>query len=1000
MVRRPLHGWMALCGLMLATSMIFAGDPVAPEKNLDELLPRIAATEPTEAINTFATRDGFKVELAAREPEVVDPVDAAFDEDGRLFVCEMRGYPFPEDVAKPIGRVRILTDKDDDGFYESSTILAENLYWPTGIAVWQGGCFVVAAPDIWYLKDTTGDGKADITERVFTGFERDNVQALANNLKWGLDGWIYGASSFNGGNIRRVDDPKAPVVSVRGADFRFDPKTRRFETISGTAQFGNSFDDVYNRFVCSNSNHAVHVVMDSRYLANNRFVSVSTVLESIAKDGAAAPVFRKSQAEPWRLVRTARRAASGQPFAETELHATGFFTSASGITIYRGDAYPLPYRGNLFVGDVGGNLVHRKRMIPQGPTFAAERLEDGVEFLTSTDNWFRPVNFVNAPDGTLYMLDMYRETIEHPWSIPEDIKAHLDLQSGQDRGRIYRLAPPEFKRRVTPKLSAATTEELVELLKHPNAWHRETASRLLIERNDPKTIELVRAFCSRCKEPPRLDQLHALGILRALGALDKSDLLRGMGSIDPIVREQSVRFAEDHLTTKEISESVDKLAGDSDFRVRWQVALTLGFSDSPQRGELLIKLALRDPESLWMRTAALLSSKDVEATMLSNLLRQTDDTLFELTAELMRIVAVKGKASDLAAVGESLASCPWSETRRIRLTAAFADGLVASQSVPKLWESVKNTPASEKLAGILTDARKVAQNHEASPSERTDAVRSLQLSSDDVSDELAVLLDSHEPRELQLATLTVMSRSKKPDVGDRIVKAWPSATPGLRTEMIEVLLSRADRHAALWGAIESGAVAPGQLSTSARQRLLKSADAKATDRAKSLLTAGSANRQGVIQDYRKSLDIKADATAGKKVFERECATCHRLRDKGFDVGPNLVTITNRTPVQLVDHILDPNLEILPTFLEYSVVLNDGRTASGLIASETASSITLKRAEGVTQTIPRDEIDEIKSTGKSLMPEGLEQKITKEEMANLVAYLLQATDTSNITGTRK
>lgn len=997
MQARFLAAFLFSCGILTLVPNLSGEEP---EKQLDELLPRISAKEPAEAIKSFATRDGFVLQLAAHEPTVVDPVDAAFDEDGRLFVCEMRGYPFPEDEAKPIGRIRVLFDQDDDGIYEKSTILADELFWPTGIAVWQGGCFVVAAPDIWYLKDTDDDGIADIREKVFTGFERANVQALANNLKWGLDGWIYGASSSNGGNIRRVDDPKAPVVSVRGSDFRFEPKSRRFEAISGTAQFGNSFDNYYDRFVCSNSNHAVHVAFDSRYLPNNRFVSVSSVLESIAKDGAAAPVFRTSQAEPWRLVRTARRAASGQPFAETELHATGFFTSASGISIYRGDAYPLSYRGNLFVGDVGGNLVHRKKLTPDGPTFIASRVEDGVEFLTSTDNWFRPVNFVNAPDGTLYILDMYRETIEHPWSIPEDIKAHLDLTSGKDRGRIYRLTPPEFKRRATPKLSSLSTEELVQLLGHSNAWHRESAARLLIERNEEKSKSLLRSLLAEKKDGPRLDQLHALGVLNALGLLEPRDLLVGFSSSDPSIREQSVRYAEGLMSDEEMVGAVEKLSEDNNFRVRWQVALSLGFSNSPRRAEYLLKLARNDPKSAWMRTAVLLSSSNVEPSMVKSLLKEKDDSLASLAEELLRIIAVKGNANDIVQAATSLSDSPWSNSRRISLAASFAEGLNQSKSVSKLWQSINTSSVGESLQSLLREAKTIATNHEASAADRTEALRALQLSQDDLTDELAKLLDSHEPREVQLESLHILDRSPRPDVGDWVVKAWNSATPGLRAEMIEILLARPDRHAALWGAIEKGDVLPGQLSSAARQRLLNSAATRGNEKTKTLLTAGTANRQGVIQAYRKGLEVKGNEVAGRKVFERECATCHRLREKGYDVGPNLATVTNRTPVQLVDHILDPNLEILPTFLEYTVVLNDGRAANGLIASETATSITLKRAEGVVQTIPRDEIDEIKSTGKSLMPEGLEQKISKEEMANLIAYLLKASDTSQITGTRK
>ncbi len=300
----------------------------------------------------------------------------------------------------------------------------------------------------------------------------------------GLDGRIYGATAGNGGILRRVDDPSVKPVSVQGRDFAFDPATRQLEAISGTMQFGQSFNDWYDRFVCGNSNHAMHVVFDDRYLRRDKGLSAPRLLVDIPVEGGAGPVFRRSQPEPWRVVRTARRAESGQSFSTAELHATGYFTSASGVTIYRGSAYPPDYRDNIFVGDVGGNLVHRKTMQESGATFTARRADEGAEFVTSTDNWFRPVNFVNGPDGCLYVLDMYRETIEHPWSIPEDIKSHLDLESGRDRGRIYRLTPPDFERTLTADMGKMSIDQLLLYLAHSNAWHRETAQRLLIERRE------------------------------------------------------------------------------------------------------------------------------------------------------------------------------------------------------------------------------------------------------------------------------------------------------------------------------------------------------------------------------------------------------------------------------------------------------------------------------------------------------------------------------------
>jgi putative membrane-bound dehydrogenase-like protein len=290
-----------------------------------------------------------------------------------------------------------------------------------------------------------------------------------NGLLWGPDGWIYGVASSNGGTIHNTSRPDATTVSVRGRDFRFRPDGSAFEAISGGGQFGHTFDEWGHRFTCNNSDHVRQIVMPSHYLERNRLFVPPPAVVDIAVEGPAAPVFRISPPEPWRVVRTRQRAADPamvRRLPATELFATGFFTSATGVTIYRGSAYPPEYRGNLFVGDVGGNLVHRKMLSAVGSTFLARRADANVEFLASTDNWFRPVNFANTPDGTLLIIDMYRETIEHPFSIPEPIKKHLDLTSGKDRGRLYNLvsrnAPPRPRR--TPRLSEAPTARLVALL--------------------------------------------------------------------------------------------------------------------------------------------------------------------------------------------------------------------------------------------------------------------------------------------------------------------------------------------------------------------------------------------------------------------------------------------------------------------------------------------------------------------------------------------------------
>ncbi len=520
------------------------------QEDLARELPRIKPLEPAAALESFRVHRGFRLEPAAVEPLVTDPVSVCYDADGRLYVVEMRGYPFPEKT--PTGHVTRLEDHDGDGRFDSRTIFVDGLSWPTGIVPYDGGVFIAVAPDILYAKDTTGDGVADVKKVMFTGFGTENVQGLLNGLLWGPDGWIYGVASSNGGEIRNLSRPDAKPVSVRGRDFRFKPDGSAFEAISGGGQFGHSFDDWGHRFTCNNSNHIRQIILPAHDLERNPALVPPGVVLDIAAEGPAAPVYRISQAEPWRVVRTRQRAADPamrKRLPPTELFAIGFFTSATGITIYRGSAYPQEYRGNAFIGDVGGNMVHRKTMSLDGAHYLATRADQNVEFLASTDNWFRPVNFANTPDGTLLILDMYRETIEHPWSIPEPIQKHLDLTSGKDRGRLYQLVHDGAARHRRPQLSRAATAELVSLLADPDAWWRETAQRLLIERHDDAAVALLGDMVDN--RPTAQGRLHALWTLDVLGRLDPAQLHLGLQDPEPRVREQAVRLAQPRIADDE-----------------------------------------------------------------------------------------------------------------------------------------------------------------------------------------------------------------------------------------------------------------------------------------------------------------------------------------------------------------------------------------------------------------------------------------------------------------
>jgi len=987
--------------LFLLTSFVLAMVPLSgrtAEPDLAKELPRLKPTEAAEARGTFKIHPGFQLELIGSEPLVRSPVAACYDADGRLYVVEMRGYPFPE--ARPTGGVSLLEDTDGDGRFDKRTEFVTGLSWPTGIVPYDGGVFITVAPNILYAKDTDGDGKADIKETRFTGFGTQNVQGLLNGLLWGTDGWIYGASGTNGGEIKDLKRPDAKPVSVRGRDFRFKPDGSAFEAISGGGQFGHTVDDWGHRFVCSNSNHIRQVVLPARDVDRNPALTVSAVTTDIAVEGGAGPVFRISPPEPWRVVRTRQRVADPafvKRSSASELHASGFFTSATGVTIYRGTAYAPEYRGNAFVGDVGGNLVHRKTLTEQGSTFLAKRADEGVEFLASSDNWFRPVNFVNTPDGMLLVLDMYRETIEHPVSIPEPIKMHLDLTSGRDRGRLYEIVPDAFHRRSTrPALSKAATADLVAHLADPDAWWRETAQRLLIERKDPAAIPLLKQLAR--SRPSALGRVHALWTLSALDGLDDESVLAAMKDVEPRVREQGAKLAGRGSSSRvPVRDTLLSLAADADPMVRFQTALTLGDVADPKAIDALATIAAHDAGDPWTRIAVLSSVANRSGLLIEALAAKPGFFASregrQWLSELAMMVGTENKPDDIQKLLDRFTVTETDPSRALTVILGLGQGLKRSGGS---LNTLLRGPVVTRIAPLFDKAARSAEATDAEPGVRIDAIRLLALGPIDTA--LKVLpdrLDAREPAAVQIASIQALTDLADHRVGPAIVEHWRALSPAVRREAAEALFARPDRVAALLDAVASKTIIAAELDPARQKMLLASPDHALRERAAKLFAGESRpNRAAVLAQARRALGLNGSPENGKNVFMKTCATCHRAEGRGSQVGPDLATVAGRTPEDLLIHILDPNREVAPNYLNYVVVMKDGRSLTGLIAEETAGAVTLRRAEGASDTIARGQIEEITSVGLSLMPEGLEQSLEPQALADLISFIRSLQPSAN------
>src|SRR5437764_1425124 len=401
----------------------------------------------------------------------------AFDPQGRIWVVEMQDYPNgPAKGEKPRGRIRILEDKDGDGYYESATTFADSLLFANGLLLWKDGAIVTMAPHIVHLRDTDGDGKADKTEVLYEGFAAQNPQLRVSHPILGLDGWVYCANGLRGGKAVRAGDPSAKPVDLSGMDFRFDPVSGAYEAITGPGQFGNTFDEWGNRFVCDNRHHLRHIVMENRYLRRNPYLAAPALVQdtSILEDG---PLSSGGKVYP-----------ISKNWTTSSLHE-GRFTAACGVFIYHGQLLTNPerkrgdksiYNGAAFTCEPTGNLVHMEILTPKGATFSAKPAKDKVEFLATTDDWFRPVFLTHGPEGAMYVVDMYRAVIEHPDFMPPELKNRPDLWAGKDKGRIWRIVPKDHPTKTPrPGLSKASIAELVKTLEHEEPWYRTTAQRLL-----------------------------------------------------------------------------------------------------------------------------------------------------------------------------------------------------------------------------------------------------------------------------------------------------------------------------------------------------------------------------------------------------------------------------------------------------------------------------------------------------------------------------------------
>ena len=961
------------CLSVIAAIALSAGQPAAAAE------PASAeAKSPDDALRSFQVRPGFTIELMAAEPLVHDPIALEFGPDGKLWVVEMGDYP----LGPSGGQIRCLEDTDGDGKYDTATVFLE-VPFPTGVLPWGKGILVTAAPNVLYAEDTDGDGKADQQEILYSGFVEGNPQHRVNGLVRGLDNWLYIANGDSGGTIESKKTGKK--VSINGRDLRIHPETGDLDAVTGQTQFGRCRDDWGNWFGCNNSNPMYQFVLDDAYQRRNPHFPATSGRIDVPEVAGNAPIYAIS------------------PLLErfNDYHTANRFTSACSVMIYRDDLFGPHFAGNAFLCEPVHNLVHREVISTKGLVYTSKRAADEQEseFLASTDNWFRPTTVKAGPDGALWIADMYRHVIEHPQWIPDTWQKKLDLRAGHDLGRIYRVYPVDRKPRAIRRLDKLDTAGLVAALDSPSGSQRDTVQQLLVARRDKSAVPLLVERISSSKNA--VCRLHALATLAGFATVPETILLKVLDDEHPGVRRHAVQLVEtlSGELSAELQNAVLKHTSDPDPHVRMQLAYTLGELPGAGPAAAIGDMLASDGGDRFLFSALMSSvNKDNIESVLTRVLASSQEANLnqKLIINLLDLAAALGNEQALVRLMQSVTQDHDGkiEVWQYSALAQLLDSLARRNE--SLVEKIKKSTiadADELLSSVdrlFAAARKAAQDGDAAIDTRREALRLLGRGRDKQDADLQLLdglLSPQVPAELQQAALAALGRLRKDAIPEIILEHWRSFAPGRRIQAVDVLMSRDAWAAELMAAVADERVARTDFDAAHRQRLLEHRSLGVRQKAAAAFATGAnIDRQKVVDQYQMALELPADAVRGAQLFAKMCAQCHKLAGIGYEVGPDLTSLTDKSSEALLVAVLDPNRAVETKFLTFVVETKAGMTLSGLLASETGNSITLHGPERKEQVILRSELENFVGTSKSMMPEGLEKDLKPQDLADLIAHV--------------
>jgi len=664
---------------------------------------------PEQTAASYQLPEGFRLEVAASEPLIASPSAVCWDERGRMFVCELHGYNLEgqleiEELNKTgqldtqvrrvqadekfkqaarsatFGVVKLLLDGDGEGRMRRAVTWATNLPPAYGLVPARGGVIVACAPDIVFLADRDDDGMAETRETLLTGFRTGALERGINAPQWGFDGWIYFGRGWGGGTI--TGPRLKEVVQLHDSDFRIRADGSAIEPVTGaTHTFGFAMTAAGDRFTVNTTIPGIFIApLPWNYLARNPNAAAPAI-EAPAGDRRAHSI---SRPHPWRQRRADDPAYFkyyNSRYGAAESEAGGWFTAACGPMIYQDRALP-GLHGQYFVCEPAGNLIHRALIVADGPAAKLVRApgEQQSEFAASTDAWSHPMNLTHGPDGSIWIVDYYREIIEDYSAIPRHLQQQYGVHNGHERGRVYRLAhraapqPPPFD------MTTLDTTALGRECASPYFWRRQTAQRLLVERADASVASILRTIlANRDAEPASI--ITSLRTLDQLGVLQSGEVRPFLAHADRAVRVHALQLADRWFTTPEARPLLETALAaadtEKDPRVQIQFALSLGEARDPGAFTALTRLAREHGQVRWMDAAVLSSVGGREVDLLDGLLREPGgpDTLIPKIAQT---IAAGRDETDLVRALKLLGYAP------VELQSAALEGMTRGRkNVPR-----------------------------------------------------------------------------------------------------------------------------------------------------------------------------------------------------------------------------------------------------------------------------------------------------------------------------